>query len=111
MAGRVILRLMTAVAIALVAPGWPIPAASQLAEQSRSVLTIHWGPEDYPGTAPVDAAIREVLQSPGESAVHYYAEYLEAEEFPSETALLAFRDYVREKFAGRRLDVVIANST
>jgi|SRR5688572_6854376 len=111
MAGRLTVCLMTAVAIMVVAPGWQSSTASQPAARSQTVLTIHWGPEDFPGTAPVDAAIREALQAPGESAVHYYAEYLETEEFPSETALLAFRDYVREKFAGRRLDVVIANST
>ena len=86
-------------------------ATSQLAGQSRSVLTIHWGPEDFPGTATVDAAIREACLSPVDEPVHYYAEYLETEEFPSETALLAFRDYLREKFAGRRIDVVIADST
>ncbi len=43
--------------------------------------------------------------------VHYYAEYLETEEFPSEAASLAFRDYIRRKFAGRQTDVVVADST
>jgi signal transduction histidine kinase len=111
MSERVILRLMTAAAMALVAPGCPMSAASQPADPSRTVLTIHWGPEDFPGTASVDAAIREALLSSVEPAIHYYAEYLETEEFPSNAALLAFRDYVREKFAGRGVDVVIANST
>ena len=101
-----ILRLITTVAFAVVAPGWQTSTTAQLAEPSRNVLTIHWGPEDFPGTASVDAAIREVLLSPAEPSVHYYAEYLETEEFPSETAVLAFREYLRAKFEGRRVDVV-----
>ena len=106
------LRMITAVAVALVAQGWQISAASQLEGESRNVLTIHWGPEDFPDTATVDAAIREALLSRAEPPpVHYYAEYLETEEFPSESALLAFRDYVRTKFTGRPLDVVIASGT
>ena len=105
------LRLMTAVAIALVAPGWQISAAAQPAARARTVLTIHWGPEDFPGTAILDTAIREALLSPAEPPVHYYAEYLEIEEFTSESALLALRDYVRTKFTGRPLDVVIASGT
>jgi len=111
MAGAMILRLMTAVAIALVVSSGPASATSQLAARSRTVLTIHWGPEDFPGTSLLDAGIREALLSPAEPPAHYYAEYLETEEFPSESALIAFRDYMRAKFTGRRLDVVIANTT
>jgi signal transduction histidine kinase len=109
--GKRTILLLIAVAMAFVAPGAQMSATSQLAEPSRSVLAIHWGPEDFPGTAAVDAAIQETLLSSAAPPVHYYAEYLETEEFRSETALLAFRNYVREKFAGHRIDVVIANST
>ena len=110
MPGRTIVRVLTAVAMACVAPGWHPSAAAQPASPSRTVLTIHWGPEDFPGTAAVDGAIREALLSPADLSVHYYAEHLETEEFPSDAASLAFRDYVRDKFAGRRIDVVIADS-
>ena len=43
--------------------------------------------------------------------VNYYAEYLESETFPSELATLALRDYIRRKFDGRRIDVVVADTT
>ena len=75
------------------------------------MLTIHWGSEDFPGTAVADAAIREALQSRDDAPVNYYAEYLESETFPSEPATLALRDYIRRKFEGRRIDVVVANTT
>ena len=40
--------------------------------------------------------------------VNYFAEYLESEEFPAETASIALRDYIHQKFEGRHIDVVIA---
>jgi ABC-type uncharacterized transport system substrate-binding protein len=96
--------------IALLMPVWVSQSATQ-AQPSRTVLTIHWGPEDFPGTHVLDAAIREAVSSPGDSPIHYYAEYLETEEFRSEAASLVFRDYLRRKFSGRQADVVIAEST
>jgi signal transduction histidine kinase len=75
------------------------------------VLTIHWGPEDFPGTSVLDAAIRKVLQSDEAAPVNYYAEYLESEILPAAAASLALHDYIRQKLAGRRIDVVVANTT
>ena len=103
-------RLLTVFAIALLTPCWISSTLAQ-AQPDRTVLTIHWGAEEFPGTSVVDAAIREALLSPADVPLRYYSEYLETEEFPSEAASLAFRDYIREKFAGRRIDLVIANST
>ena len=93
------LGLLPAVSIALLMPLWVSQSSTQ-AQPSRTVLTIHWGPEDFPGTHVLDAAIQEACLSPADRPVHYYAEYLETEEFPSEAASLAFRDYIRRKFAG-----------
>jgi signal transduction histidine kinase len=103
-------NLLPAISIALLMPVW-VSQASTHGQPSRTVLTIHWGPEDFPGTHVLDAAIQEAVSSPADPPVHYYAEYLETEEFPSEAASLAFRDYIRRKFAGRHTDVVIADST
>jgi signal transduction histidine kinase len=102
-------RLLTAFAIVLITPSWTSHTLAQ-AQPDRTVLTIHWGPEDFPGTSIVEAAIREALLS-ADSPPHYYAEYLETEGFPPEAASLAFRDYIRQKFAGHRIDLVIADST
>jgi signal transduction histidine kinase len=41
-------------------------------------------------------------------SIDYFTEYLESDLFPSEEALLAFRDYLRRKYQGRTIDVVIA---
>jgi signal transduction histidine kinase len=76
----------------------------------RTVLAIHGGPETYPGNEAIDKAIRGVLLSSSGVPVNYFAEYLESEEFPPELAVSSLRDYIRRKFAGRRIDVLIANT-
>jgi signal transduction histidine kinase len=104
-------RVVPALAIGFLALAWVCPAASAQPRPPRTVLTIHWGSEDFPGTPVLDAAIRNVLLSQSDLPVNYYAEYLESETLPPETASLALRDYLREKFRGRRIDVVITNAT
>jgi signal transduction histidine kinase len=108
---RILSRTLAAVAIAVLSTALGGPAPSAQAHPTRTVLTIHWGAEDFPGTLALDAAIREVLQSQAGPPVNYYAEYLETEIFPAEPASLALRDYIREKFEGRRIDLVITNTT
>jgi signal transduction histidine kinase len=83
--------------------------ASAQTRPPKTVLTIHWGAEDFPGTPTLDAALREALQSKPDSPVNYFVEYLETEAFPKSAQTL--RDYIRQKYQGRRIDVVIANTT
>ncbi len=103
---RLLARRLLAVAV-LVAAWSCQPASAQ--PPARTVLAIHWGAEDFPGSTLMDAAIRAGLESG--APVNYYAEYLETETFAAESASLALRDYIRQKFADRPVDVVVANST
>ncbi len=96
--------------MAVLAPASVCSAAIEQPRPVRTVLTIHWGAEDFPGTAVVDAAIRQVLEADAARSVNYYAEYLESEEFPA-IGSAALHAYIRRKFAGQRIDVVIANTT
>ena len=84
---------------------------AQAAKPTPTVLTIHWGAEDFPGTAILDAAIHDALRGRDNVPINYYAEYLESETFPPEVADPALRDYIQRKYAGRRIDVVVANTT
>ena len=105
-------RCLTAPTIAVVAVGCLSTAAwSQSQPQSpRTVLAIHGGPEFYPGSEAMDKAIRDVLLSSASTPVNYFTEYLESEEFTEELASAALRDYIGRKFAGRHIDVLIANT-
>ncbi len=75
-----------------------------------TVLTIHWGAEDSPGPTAVDAAIKESLFSDPGTPVAYFTEYLESDRFPVEEATAALSTYIRQKYASRPIDVVIAVS-
>ncbi len=76
----------------------------------KTVLGINWGTEDFP-TSPIwDSAVQEVFQSRRDLAVDYFVEYLESDRFSAETASEALHDYIKRKFAGRRIDVVLANT-
>ncbi len=100
---RLIHRALSAIALALV--------CSDVWAQSlppRTVLTVHWGTEDFPTNPVEDAGIRDAVLSGSDAGIDYYAEYLESESFPEEEASLALRDYIHRKYQGRRIDVVIA---
>ncbi len=106
---QVLSGILSTIAIVLLATGAaPIAAARTT---PHNVLIIHWGAEDFPGTHALEAAIREAGSGSESGPVNYYAEYLETEIFPAGAASLALRDYIRKKYEGRRLDVVIANTT
>jgi signal transduction histidine kinase len=104
------LRLLTPVvpAVALLALVWVCPGVSAQPRSVRTALAVHYSSEDYPSNPVVDAAIRQVLHSRDEAPVDYFAEYLESDRFPDEEATLAFRDYLKRKYQGRRIDVVLA---
>jgi PAS domain S-box-containing protein len=86
----------------------PVPLCLAAGDaQSRKVLAIHWGGEDFPTTPPTNARVREVLRSCPGPAVDYHSEYLESDRFPGEKVPLALRDYIRGKYAGERIDAVL----
>jgi PAS domain S-box-containing protein len=89
---------------------WLCPTASAQPRSPKTVLTVHWSSEYFPTNPLVDDAIREVLRSGSATPVDYFAEYLESDRFPEETASLALRDYIRQKYRGRRIDLVFAVS-
>jgi signal transduction histidine kinase len=50
------------------------------------------------------------LQSGSVANVEYYPEYLESNRFPGEFQEAVLRDYLRQKYADRTIDVVVANT-
>ncbi len=82
--------------------------ASPRRTSPRNVLTIHSGAESVPANPILDAGIREALASRPDMPIEYFAEYLESDLFPAEQASRAFIDYIRRKYQGRTIDLVIA---
>ena len=82
-------------------------AAEAQPQPRRTVLVVHWSPEEFPINPRRDAAIREVLLAPSET-IDYFAEYLESDRFAEPQASKSLRDYIQEKYQGRRIDLVVA---
>jgi PAS domain S-box-containing protein len=83
-------------------------AVSTQSPHVRTVVAVHWSTEDFPSNATVDAAIAAVFRERPDLTVEYFAEYLESDRFPEEQESLALRDYIRSKYQGRPIDLVIA---
>jgi signal transduction histidine kinase len=100
-------RLCPALALMWLAPVWLAPDVLAQESSRRTVLAIHWGPEDFPPTAVADVSIRSALRADAGVPIDYFAEYLESDAFPA-AAPAALAEYIRQKYRGRRIDVVIA---
>ena len=87
---------------------------ADVAAQERSttnVLTIHSGAADYLSNPVVDAGIRRGLQSDPGRSIGYFSEFLEFDRFPEVGASPELAEYIRRKYAGRRIDLVIASTS
>src|SRR5689334_3488155 len=106
------MTLMTRIVLAL----WCVPivftttTAQVPVPTPRTVVTIHLGAETFPTNPSTDAGIERAFKSRPELAIDYFAEYLESDFFPDEETSRAFEDYLRKKYAGRTVDVVIATT-
>ena len=77
----------------------------------KGVLALYWQGKDFPANVVLDKSIQAVLRSTPAGSIEYYAEYLEDTRFPGESQSLLLRDFLRQKYAGRGIDVVIALSS
>src|SRR5262245_22852659 len=88
----------------------PSVARAQQSAAPKRVLVLHWYNKDHPWNVKFDQSFQSALQSAPAGTVEYYPEYLENNRFPGEKQSLLLRDYLRQKYADRTIDVVIANS-
>ena len=72
------------------------------------VLVLHHYNQEAPFRATFDPALQEALRSRGAGPVDMYVEVLESYRFPDAARSGAVRDYLRAKYASRKLDVIIA---
>jgi PAS domain S-box-containing protein len=87
-------------------PGAPVKAAAA----PKRVLALYWYNKDFPSNAPFDRSLQAVLKTAPAGSIEYYTEYLESDRFPGENQSEALRDYLRQKYASRFIDVVVAVS-
>jgi signal transduction histidine kinase len=89
-----------------------LPALAQAQQSSppKRVLVLYWYNKDFRGNVEFDQNFMAVLQSAQLGNVEYYPEYLESNRFPGEAHAALLRDYLRQKYADRTIDLVVAVS-
>src|SRR3954453_2078975 len=73
-----------------------------------NVLVMHWYDRGYSSNDDFDSALQAALESAAPEGVEYYSEYLETNRFPGDDQARVLSDYLRQKYAGRKLDVIIS---
>ena len=82
---------------------------AQQTSAPKRVVVLYWYDKNYPGHVRWDQGFKPALEQ-GEGSIEYYPEYLEANRFPGENQSQILHDYLKEKYAGRTIDVVVAQS-
>lgn len=101
-------RLWVIVAATVVGGLSVCPPASGQQAPVRTVLALYLGEEEFPTNPVTQKALREALTSRPDIPVDYFGEFLERERFSPELASESLREYIRTKYRGRRIDLVIA---
>ena len=82
---------------------FPAPAAAQV----RRVVLLYDERTELPGLAILDARLVRTLRA-GAPGVEVYREAMDLSRFQSDGYQHLLKDYLREKYADKRIDVVIA---
>ena len=101
------MRLMRAVLVILLS----IPGALASRSGPINVLVMHWYDRAYSSNDAFDQALHAALEASEPEGVEYYSEYLETNRFPGEEQAHLLSEYLRQKYAGRRLDAIITGTS
>ena len=84
------------------------PAADP--EAVRNVLVLYPTGEGQPGSLLFDQGLRSTLKASSTERIEIYNEYLDSARFPDDEHQRQLADFLRQKYAGRKIDVVIPGS-
>ncbi|MCI0389236.1 MAG: histidine kinase [Acidobacteria bacterium] len=99
---------MIALLIWVVITLMPSFGRAQQSAPPKRVLVLYWYNKDFPGNVSFDRSFQAALQSSPAGTVEYYPEYLESDRFPGENQAIFLRDFLRQKYADRTIDVIVA---
>jgi signal transduction histidine kinase len=106
---RVLNRESLFAAIALAASAVS-PAFAQGSLSDKNVLALYSYAREFPTDTFYERGLRRTLATPPQGGPDYYSEYLEIDRFPEEEQSPLLRDYLRKKYANRRIDVIVATA-
>jgi len=99
---------MVALFLGLVLLMFPALTRARQTVTPKRILVLYWYDRNYAGNIVFEQNFREGLKAAPPGTVEYYSEYLESNRFPGEKQAALLRDYLRTKYADRKIDVVVA---
>ena len=106
---RLILVVSALSAICLALPMMPSFALADPPTPTRVLVLYYFGRSDANNVA-LDQSLQTAFRTTAKGSVEYNTEYLEAERSSDESQFPVLRDYLMGKYAGRKIDVIIATS-
>ena len=85
-----------------------LASVSPASAAPKQVVVLYDERTDLPGLSVLDASLTRRLTSGPPDSVEIYREEMDLSRFGSDGYLLRLRDYLRTKYAGRKIDVVVA---
>ncbi|HKV33979.1 MAG TPA: ABC transporter substrate binding protein [Pyrinomonadaceae bacterium] len=76
--------------------------------ETKKVLVLYWDTKDFPGNISFDQGFQAGMRSEPTNQWELFSEYLDTTRFPGEHQEELLRDYLREKYAKQKIDVVVA---
>ncbi len=78
--------------------------------ETRRVVALHWYDKERPTNRTFEGYLQAVFDREPAGSVEYYPEYFESERFSGEAQERALRDYLRQKYADRRIHALLAGA-
>src|SRR6266550_3352622 len=100
------IRSLVPLVIVLSVSGFAADAPA--AEPQRAVLALYGSRPDLPSNVIVDEIIRSTLERELGPRLDFYAEFLDTARWPEGEAQVAVHEFIRRKYAQRKLSVIIA---
>src|SRR5262245_41569507 len=88
----------------------PSPTSAQDAGAHKNVLALYWYGREYPTNLLYEQGLMRSLRAAPGGGPEYYSEYLEVDRFPEVDQARLLRDYIRQKYAHHRIDVIVASA-
>ena len=77
-------------------------------DAKKRALVLYWESKDFVGNISFDKGFQAGLSADPSSKVEVFSEYLDTTRFPGEKQNELLHDYLREKYANQKIDVVVA---
>lgn len=76
-------------------------------EGTKRVLMLFSEARDLPGNVLLDQGVRDEMAAHGTNRIEFFAESMDASQFPDPTHYRLFGEYIKNKYAGQKIDLVM----